>query len=265
MELNSLLIRPAREEDFGKIYDFLLESSYLYPGIEYWWQKRVRPEFQQGKRIALVVDSGNSLEGLLIAKPGKSAKLCALRLREPVRNQGIGRVLLTEGLHRLLVHNPDRFHVTISEGAEEGSVSFFESIGFRRIAIEHDRYMSGVDEFIYSCSKQEIVEAVNGNLAGGLERTLFGATPIQMPSEYTILMSLRPEFAEPILQGRKTVEFRRKFSTGRSEIVHKNCWSVGATGERPAAGGLDSITAAKRRPRVLTRNSLKPNSSMTPA
>jgi len=211
-DLNSLLIRPAREEDYVKIRDFLLESSQLYPDIESWWHNRVRPTVEQGRRIALVVDSGTSFEGLLIAKPGESAKLCALRLRESARNQGIGRVLLTEGLNRLLVHNPSRFHVTISEGAEEGCVAFFESIGFRRIAIEPNRYRAGVDEFIYSCSKQEITEAINNQLAQGLERTLFGVNPVQMPNEHILLMSLRPEFAELMLQGRKTVEFRRRFS-----------------------------------------------------
>ena len=33
-----------------------------------------------------------------------------------------------------------------------------------------------------------------------------------MPNESTLLMSLKPEFADLILKGHKTVEFRRKFS-----------------------------------------------------
>jgi hypothetical protein len=97
-QLNNLLIRPAQEDDYAKISDFLLESSDLYPDIEFWWQNRVRPTFEEGKRVVLVVDSGSSLEGLFIGKPGDSAKLCTLRLRESVRNQRIGRVLVTEGL-----------------------------------------------------------------------------------------------------------------------------------------------------------------------
>ena len=211
-EINALLIRPVDEGDYDKIRDFLLESSHLYPDIETWWQSRVCPSVDQRRRIVLVVDSGDSLDGLMIGKPGESAKVCALRLRDSVRNQGIGRALLTVGLDRLLVHNPSKFHVTISEGAEEGCVAFFESVGFRRIAIERNRYRNGVDEFVYSCSKEEIEEAVRNQLASGFERTLFGSAPIQMPHEHTLLMSLRPEFAELVLQGRKTIEFRRRFS-----------------------------------------------------
>ena len=211
-QLNNLLIRPAQEDDYAKISDFLLESSNLYPDIKFWWKNRVRPTFEEGKRVVLVVDSGSSLEGLFIGKLGDSAKLCTLRLRESVRNQGIGRVLVTEGLNRLLDCNPSQFHVTISEGAEEGCTAFFESVGFRRIAIQPNRYKIGVDEFVYSCSRDEIMETINNELAQGLERTLFGVAPVQMPGEHTLLMSLRPEFAELMLQGRKTIEFRRRFS-----------------------------------------------------
>ncbi len=209
--INHLLIRPAQKEDHTKIRDFLLESSALYPEIGHWWENRVCPTIEQGKRIVLVVDSGRSLEGLFIGKID-SAKLCTLRLRESVRNQGIGRVLVAEGIRHLLRSKSSKFHVTVSEGAEEGCAPLFESIGFRRIAVERNRYLPGVDEFIYSCEKDEIVEAVNNELSFVMERTLFGVLPRQMPNENTLLMSLRPEFAELILRGHKTIEFRRKFS-----------------------------------------------------
>jgi len=120
--------------------------------------------------------------------------------------------LVTEGISRLLDRDTSRFHVTVSEAVEEGCTPFFESIGFRRIAIETNRYKSGLDEFVYSCPRDEVVETINNELSQGIERTLYGVIPIQMPKEQTLLMSLRPEFAELILQGRKTVEFRRKFS-----------------------------------------------------
>ncbi|MBW7989514.1 MAG: GNAT family N-acetyltransferase [Planctomycetes bacterium] len=211
-ESSKLLIRPARPEDYAEIREFLLESSSLYPGIEFWWDNRVRPTIEQGRRVVLVVDAESSLEGLFIGKPGNLAKLCTLRLRESVRNQGVGRVLVTDGLNRLLDRDTSRFHVTISEAAEKGCTSFFESIGFQRVAIEPNRYKKGLDEFVYSCQRNEVVEIINNELSQGIEQTLYGVVPKQMPKEQTLLMSLRPEFAELILQGRKTIEFRRKFS-----------------------------------------------------
>jgi predicted transcriptional regulator/ribosomal protein S18 acetylase RimI-like enzyme len=207
------MIRPVQPDDYVEIREFLIESSSLYPGIELWWDNLVRPAIKRGRRIVLVVDAGSSLEGVFIGKPGNLAKLCTLRLRESVRDKGVGKALVTEGLIRMLDRETSRFHVTISEAAEEGCTSFFESIGFQRIAIEPNRYKRGMDELIYTCPRNEIVEVINNELSQGIERTLDGVIPIKMCEEQTLLMSLRPEFAEQILQGRKTVELRRKFST----------------------------------------------------
>jgi predicted transcriptional regulator/ribosomal protein S18 acetylase RimI-like enzyme len=213
-DLQSLLVRPAVEEDCSAIREFLLESSHLYPEIETWWRKRVRASLKEGTRVVLVVDSGRpGVEGLFIGKLGDSAKLCTLRLRESVRNQGIGRVLVTEGLRRLLAKGPSKFHVTVSEAAEEGCAAFFESIGFQRIAIEPNRYAPGIDELVYSCTKSDVMKVLSEELDAGVERTLFGVVPKRMARENTLLMSLRPEYAEMVLKGRKSVEFRRRFST----------------------------------------------------
>jgi len=38
---SGLLIRAAKAEDYPEIREFLLESSFLYPGIELWWDNRV--------------------------------------------------------------------------------------------------------------------------------------------------------------------------------------------------------------------------------
>ncbi len=213
IDLQSMLIRPASEEDYDAIREFLLESSHLYPEIETWWQNRVQRSLKEGGRVVLVVDSGKpGVEGLFIGKPGDSAKLCTLRLRETARNLGIGRVLVTEGLKRLLSKSPSKFHVTVSEAAEEGCAAFFESIGFQRIAVEPNRYASGIDELVYSCSRPDLMRVLQEELEVGVERTLFGVIPKPMVHENTLLMSLRPEYAEMVLQGRKSVEFRRRFS-----------------------------------------------------
>ncbi|HAU36312.1 MAG TPA: hypothetical protein DCX07_01160 [Phycisphaerales bacterium] len=121
--------------------------------------------------------------------------------------------MVTEGLGRLMEPDTTHVHVTISEAAEEGCLAFFESIGFRRKAVEPNRYRRGVDEFIYSCPAGELAGVLRDNLSRGVERTLFGTMPKTLPQENTLLMSLRPEFAELMLRHRKTVEFRRKFST----------------------------------------------------
>lgn len=212
IQLKNLLIREAKPEDHTRIQEFLAESNFLYPDIDCWWRKRVIPGISEGLRKVLVACSGASIDGIFIGKLGDSAKICTLRLRESARNQGVGRALVTEGLTKLLVTKANRFHVTISEAAEEGAIDFFESLGFGRIGVESDRYRKGVDEFIYACSGQEVEEMVRNELAKGVDKTLFGSIPLQMPHEQTLLMSLKPRFAKPIIEGNKVVEFRRRFS-----------------------------------------------------
>lgn len=212
LKTNDLLIRPAIKEDSAAIREFLLESSSFYPGIELWWDSRVFPSMQTNRRVVLVVEAKNAIEGLFIGKSGKFAKICTLRLRETVRNRGVGRALITEGLTSILTPNAARCHVTISEAAEQGCVPFFESIGFRQAAVIPNRYKKGVDEFVYSCARQELSEVLYNELAEGLDRTLYGAIPVPLAKEQTLVMSLRPEFAAAILEQKKTIELRRKFS-----------------------------------------------------
>lgn len=209
--LGNFFIRPARTEDYLEIRQFLLESEFLYPGIELWWDYRVLPNLEHGQRIVLVVDSGQSLQGLFIGKPGHSAKVCTLRLREPIRNQGIGRALVTEGISRLIQPATSRFHVTISEGAEEGCIPFFESLGFRRTAVENSRYKTDLDEFIYSCSQVEVSEVINNYLSAGIDRYLYGASPKPMAHEQTLLMSLALNMQNRFLQVGKQLNSAEDF------------------------------------------------------
>lgn len=205
-------VRAVSEEDFHRIREYLLQSEYLYPGIGEWWDQRVVPGYHSGDRQILVVQTSATIEGLFIGKSGERAKLCTLRLDEKLRARGIGRVLATEGLKRIIQRQTRGVHVTISEAADESVMPFFESIGFRRIGLVRDRYRRGVDEFVYFSPAESVHDLIQNRLLSGIDYTLFGAEPITLDAEKVILMSLKPDFAELMLSGRKTIEFRRRFS-----------------------------------------------------
>lgn len=148
----SLQIRSAQVVDYEKIRGFLLETKDLYPGIEYWWDRKVCPGIKLNKRVVLVVDIDDSVEGLFIGKPGTVAKICTLRLRKSIQSLRVGSDLLAAGLSYLVDSNTEKVYVTVSSGAEDGCQEFFKGRGFNQIAIEPNRYVSGVEEFVYSCS-----------------------------------------------------------------------------------------------------------------
>jgi predicted transcriptional regulator/ribosomal protein S18 acetylase RimI-like enzyme len=205
-------LRRLHVSDFENVREFLLETSHLYPEIGVWWDRRVRPSLLDETRLAVVAETDGRLSGLCIAKPGESAKICTMRLRNVARNRGIGKALILEAFSHLLRASSRRFHVTISEGAEEGSIPFFESLGFRRVAVQRNRYQRGLDEYVYACRDFEVSETVSHLYEGAIERGLFGMMPKENKSRI-LLMSLRPEFATLVQQGKKTTEFRRRFST----------------------------------------------------
>jgi predicted transcriptional regulator/ribosomal protein S18 acetylase RimI-like enzyme len=212
---NPILIRRATPDDYSAIQEFLVESGGIYPGIVEWWRRRVIPEDGTLRRVLLVADSGDTIEGLFIGKAGEHAKLCTLRLREGIRRQGVGSSLVVEGFRHLLSAETTDVHVTVSEGAEPECVPFFESIGFRRTAVLPDRYVKGLDEFVYGCSVGELSAYLDERTPSVLEHTLFGAIPGAQEERRqgaNILMSLQPRYADLFLKGKKTVEFRRRFS-----------------------------------------------------
>jgi predicted transcriptional regulator/ribosomal protein S18 acetylase RimI-like enzyme len=210
----SPLIRQAGHHDEQGIRAFLLASNHLYPKIGEWWDTKVKPDLARGRRIAFVVDAGRGVEGLFLGKPGRDAKLCTLRLGPRLQGRRIGSALLAYGLSHLLTPDTEHIHVTVSEATEPGCRAFFELFGFQPLATVEGRYVPGVSEYIYGSPAEKLAEVVREELGRGIIPTLFGARcrEAPRPDGRMLVMSLRPEYADLVLSGKKTVEFRRRFS-----------------------------------------------------
>ena len=206
------LIRKADTPDYPGIKGLLCESAHLYPGIHQWWDKHVKYDLPSGRRVVTVLENHGQVEGVFIGKKGEHAKLCTLRLRPSTQGHGLGRTLALAGLQRLLDSHTQDVHVTVSQGADQNCAPFFEALGFVRRAIARGRYIKGVDEFVYHCPAPAIRHLLHDHLSALAESTLYGLRPLPRSSANTIVMSLKPHFAELFLSGRKTVEFRRQFS-----------------------------------------------------
>lgn len=212
---STALIRGAERGDYTAIREFLGDTSSLYPGIDRWWTETVLPDLRAGRRVALILEDAGILAGLFIGKPGRRAKLCALRVREKWRHRGLGKLLMAEGIQELLDQNTEEVYVTVSEAAGPGTEGFFKAAGFEMVAYARDRYIRGVDEMVYSCPAKALKSRLRRIADTRLTRTLFGAVvrpAAQDPYSRTLVFSIRPEFSDLILRGKKTVEFRRRFS-----------------------------------------------------
>lgn len=209
------VICEPRPSEFSAVKLFLQESENLYPGIDRWWEKKVVPTLKEGRRTVLVLKDASRISGLFIGKPGKHAKMCTLRLREKVRRRGWGTALMAVGINLLLDQDTQDIHLTVSEAVGTGCIAFFEGLGFRRIAVKSGKYIRGVDEFVYICPTSEL-EAIPHEKGLGCFANMHRGTHAEpvfpLGEDRTLLMSLKPEFADLCLKGKKQVEFRRRFS-----------------------------------------------------
>jgi len=187
-------------EWYGLVEEFLGESDSLYPGINEWWKRRVIPDLESGQRFCRIVAVDGEVAAVAIAKyQKKSSKLCTLRVNPRFRRLGLGQKLLRATLRDLLKSNTRRVHFTISEEIFAECGSFFTPYGFHLAHWKQGWYVRGMYEMAYSAPAAVISDAMTGQLP------LFGGNPV-------VLLSIRPEHANAIEEGRKLVEFRRKFS-----------------------------------------------------
>lgn len=208
------VIRPVHAGDFAEVGRFLVETRNLYPHIDRWWEGKVIPGLTAGRRVAYALTDGGDILGLFIGKPGPRAKVCTLRLRPAVRRQGFGRRLLIRGLQTLLASQAEELYVTVSEGADRFVHGFFGHVGFSPLSVAPDRYIEGLAEYVYVCPAETLRREIGPVRQNARPQSLFPELAADEPSDdmQRLLISLKPEYAEMILDGRKTVEFRRKFS-----------------------------------------------------
>jgi len=206
MPIKNISIRPAVLNDYPSISEFLAESTHLYPAIDSWWKKKVMPSTLEGGRVIYVLKKEDTIKGLFIGKKGSNAKVCTLRLKDDVKKIGLGKALLLEGLRHMIDKSTENITATISEAAESSVAKFFESLGFHNVANVRNRYCHGVDEHIYTCP-------VRYHLTSFLLAQANAERNTNFRQNSALLFSLKPQFADLVINGEKRVEFRRRFST----------------------------------------------------
>jgi len=204
--MSSIEITRADRAHYSVVRDFLLGSESLYPGIDKWWDQRVVPGIGINQRVCHAALVDGELVGVSIGKRASgSAKLCTLRVKDEYQREGVGEQLLHRTLRDLLDAGCERVHYTISERVLGQCSNFFTPYGFSMRSWASDRYVRGMDEFVFS------VEAPV--LSHHLE-----VMPAIGQSAHDLLISVKPEYGELIEAGRKQVEFRRRFSTRHAPV-----------------------------------------------
>ena len=219
MDLTSLMksefrlaqLSGERSEDQAQLLEHfrsvLLEQEHSYPEIRRWLRRRVVPQLDRADRSAYVAYSDGHPIGAAVFKLSHRPKLCHLSIAGHARRQRLGDAFL--GLLALQVGRTARnIHFTIPESVWEEQKSFFSRFGFSNHGEASRQYRLFDRELFCSASVDDCSRVALARLGELAEELQFGPVR-QHPS---LLLSIRPEPARRILQGRKRVEIRRKFS-----------------------------------------------------
>lgn len=182
-----------------KIRKFLSESVHIYEDIGNWWDRTVTPGLYRGDRVCNVVLDGDVVAGISIGKRhAKSSKLCTLKVGDNYRSNGLGTELLTLSTRQLVSSGCKRVHFTVSDQVQAEVGSFFHDFGFDLVDWKKNRYSAGHEELIFSAPARK--------LSDNLRRFWWEM------NKKLLLFSIRPEFAQLMQNGHKSVELRRRFS-----------------------------------------------------
>lgn len=194
-------------ESFADLETMIKDNEDLYPGIDIWYDKKVLPGLRNKDRRALTVYKDKRPVGAAVIRLGKDTKICSVRLTQNEQGKGIGYLIfsLIAGEMRNIAK---AVHFTTPESLWIGKKNFFADLGFECYGPATRQYRLFEEELLCGVSFSSFWKHVMKGLPTTVEKFTINGNR----SDCDIVLSTKPEFAESILQGKKKVEIRRKFS-----------------------------------------------------
>jgi predicted transcriptional regulator len=195
------------ENDLLKIFkELILKNEDMYPGIDLWFKNKVVPGLKSLERIAYISYFNNEPIATAIVKRGKSAKFCHLKINEEFQDQNLGELFFTLMSFDVGKH-AEEIHFTLPESLWEERHKFFTSFGFTDIVKSNYLYRSFERELVCSSPFKGIWEHIKQKLP----KLLPDITINDQSMSKNLLISIKPQFINKILDGTKSIEIRRKF------------------------------------------------------
>jgi len=196
------------EEDcFDHLRNLIEECEDIYPGIDIWFKRKVKPRLQSKERTGFLVYHKQLPIGAAVLRKGNDTKLCSMRIREDDQAKGIGTLLLSL-LAAEIRNKAEKIHFTAPSQIWFKWESFFKSFGFQNNGPAGTQYRLFDEELACSANFPVVWKAVLEKLPAVINNlTLNGNT-----AHCDLVLSIRPTFAQKIVTGEKKVEVRRKFS-----------------------------------------------------
>jgi len=230
-------------EQLAILKEMISTNDDKYPGIDLWFAKKVIPGLQSGERKAYIAFDHERPVAAAIMKLGTSAKLCHLRIDEHYQDVSLGQILLVQ-MTLDVIDYAREIHFTLPETLWAAKKGFFKSFGFSQASRTSLGYRKGEAELSCSAPISKVYSAVLRKLPNLLGRVRLG----EFPGQSDLLMSMKANFAEKIMNGSKSIEIRKRFSDkwAHHDVV---LYASKPTGSLVGRATVNSIT--KGRPDIL--------------
>jgi predicted transcriptional regulator len=207
-------------EEFADLKKLVELCDDLYPGIDIWYQKKVVNGFRDQSRTAYLIYQDNAPVGAGILRTGENAKICSFRIVPEAEKKGYGKLLMAL-LAREMRSGSERFHFTIPEHVWEDRRDFFSAYGLKCLGPTKDQYRLFDRELYGGGDFGDLWRRVLADLPSLLKKVTING----LRSNYDLVMSVQPPYAQSLFNGNKRVEVRRRFSkrwTGSRALVYSS-------------------------------------------
>jgi predicted transcriptional regulator len=184
----------------------LVRHEQYYPSIDNWVSKKVIPDLKAGRRIGYLGFRGDVPVLVAVLKQGTKAKFCHLSIESGFQGSKLGHLMFSLMAARVR-NNAQEVHFTLPESLWEREKGFFKAFGFRSTKLASTQYRLFEQEL--RCSVPFAV----------LWSHVLKQLPVLLTSPLTgyqvndgVVLSVHEERAHAIMDGRKTVELRKRFS-----------------------------------------------------
>ncbi len=193
-------------EQLKEFKNIIEECDDNYPGIDLWFEKKVKPGLREKERGGVLIYHEGSAVGASVVRKGEDGKLCSLRIKPKYQKKGIGKLLMA--LSVLEFKKSEIIHFSVPASIWGSEKAFLERYGFTFAGKFKIQYRRGDDELFCTGSYGNALQRVLLDIP-----LLFAEFSINKNTEAAeLILSIKPNFVTKIITGEKKIELRRRFS-----------------------------------------------------
>lgn len=197
----------AGNDHLKRLRDLILENEPMYPNIEKWFDEKVMEGLKISERIGYIGYLDEKPAVSAVVKRGEDAKFCHLKIKEELQDIHLGEAFFTFMGLEVRDFAKD-VHFTLPESVWEKEKKFFKSFGFVDAIKAGHQYRLFEDELRCSSSFNNVWLSILKKFPKIVRAFLVNGHSL----DSKLVMSIRGEHARKVVDGKKKVEIRRRFS-----------------------------------------------------